>query len=214
MTTKRSSPNPWLSVPAEEYEGHMGSPSVGQLPFLSRVFEEFLRELRPASVAVVGCATGNGFDRIDAAVTARVVGIDINPAYLEILRERYGTSLPGLELICADAASCDLPKASMDLVHCALIFEYVDAEALISRAAGWLREGGALTAVLQLPSAHGKVSAGASPAVMRLAPCIELVDPDDLGRMAEEAGFRLERSETETLESGKTFHIGLYKRTA
>ena len=129
----------------------MGGPGVRQLQFLSQVFGDVGGELRPEGRAVLGCSTGNGFHHIDAAVTQRVVGVDINPRYLAVVAARFRHRLPGLELVCADVLQLDFAGGSFDLVHCALIFEYVDPEALVQRAAGWLRTGGALTAVIQLP---------------------------------------------------------------
>jgi len=67
----------------------MALPEVGQASLLADIFERALREFRPGSVAVVGCAGGNGLDRIDRTRTTRVVGIDVNPAYLEAAR--HGT---------------------------------------------------------------------------------------------------------------------------
>jgi hypothetical protein len=43
-----NSDNPWLSIPAADYEAHMASPEVGQLPFLNAVFMETLTKLRPS----------------------------------------------------------------------------------------------------------------------------------------------------------------------
>jgi spermidine synthase len=64
---------------------------VEQLDALSELFDEALAHCLPESVLVIGVAGGNGLDRIDSSVTRRVVGIDINPAYLAAVRERYGT---------------------------------------------------------------------------------------------------------------------------
>jgi len=71
--------NPWHTIQAEDYEGHMASPDVGQLQVLNKLFKTVLEEQRPVSVAILGCSTGNGFEHIDTAITRRVVGIDINP---------------------------------------------------------------------------------------------------------------------------------------
>lgn len=61
--------NPWLSIPLEDYEGHMSSPEVGQLDALAELFGEALEYRRPASVAVLGVADGNGLDRVDPKIT-------------------------------------------------------------------------------------------------------------------------------------------------
>lgn len=80
--------NPWLDIPLDDYEGHMSSPAVAQLQALNELFAAVLASLRPKSLVVFGCAAGNGFEHIDPCVTERVVGVDINPAYLQALKER------------------------------------------------------------------------------------------------------------------------------
>lgn len=80
--------NPWLDIPLEDYEGHMSSPGVAQLKALADLFEEALNQCRPKSVAILGIAGGNGLERIDISVTNQIVGIDIHPTYLEVVRNR------------------------------------------------------------------------------------------------------------------------------
>jgi len=96
--------SPWLDIPLADYESHMSAPEVAQLRALSDLFAEGLGIRRPVSVAVMGIAGGNGLDRIDQAITTRVVGVDVNPHYLETVRSRYDR-LPGLELHCVDIAA-------------------------------------------------------------------------------------------------------------
>ena len=69
---------------------------VGQLSVLSELFGEALEMCRPRSVAILGVADGNGLERIDPALTTRIVGIDSNRAYLTELRQALrGSSRPG-----------------------------------------------------------------------------------------------------------------------
>ena len=81
--------NPWLALPLEDYEGHMGSDAVNQLAPLADLFGEALARLRPRSVAILGVAGGNGLQHVDGTITTRVVGIDVNPDYLTATRERF-----------------------------------------------------------------------------------------------------------------------------
>jgi hypothetical protein len=81
--------NPWLALPLEDYEGHMSSNAVNQLVPLADLFGEALARLRPRSVAILGVAGGNGLQHVDGTITARVVGIDVNPDYLAATRERF-----------------------------------------------------------------------------------------------------------------------------
>jgi SAM-dependent methyltransferase len=209
---KEGRPNPWLSIPAADYEGHMGSPGVGQLQFLSRVFGELLAESDPASLAVLGCATGNGFAHVRPERVRRLVGLDINCEYIEVCRERYAARIPGLELVCADLASFELEPASMDLVHAALFLEYVDPAAVLEKASRWLRPRGLLSVVLQRPSAKsGTVSETGYTSLKILEPVINLVAPEDLAGLAGQYGFLEVRSKNVTLESGKSFFVGVYR---
>ena len=206
-------PNPWLSIPLEDYEGHMASPNVRQLQYLSRVFGELLGEFEPESVAVLGVAGGSGLERVDPRRVKRVVGVDINPAYLDLARSRHGERLPGLELVCGDIASCELPHSYFDLVYAALVFEYLDPAVVVERIAEWLAPGGVAGALLQLPSAScGTVSETPFQSVRVLEPHIRLVDPAVLRALFARRGFDEIRSGTETLEGGKRFFLGIYRR--
>lgn len=190
----------------------MASAEVGQLQFLSRVFGSLLERYRPRRLAVVGCATGNGFEHVDPAVTRAVIGIDIHPGYLAVLRSRFGGKIPGMELRCEDVADCVLPPGSLDLVHCALVFEYVDPSIVVDRLVSWLSPGGVLSAVLQIESSgHESVTPTAFRSLERLGPVMRLVSPAKLGRLAARAGLECEESCVETLESGKRFHVGVYR---
>src|SRR4029079_14967181 len=104
-----------------------------------------------------GCSSGNSFDHIDPRVTCRVTGIDINPAYLELLSSRFPS--PGFELLleCADLPGYSLPPRQFDLIHSPLIFEYLDWERLFTGAVGALKPGGAMSIVLQRPSPSAPV---------------------------------------------------------
>jgi hypothetical protein len=205
--------NPWLSIPASDYEGHMGSPGVGQLAFLSAVFGEILEEFRPASLAVLGCATGNGFERIDPARARRVIGIDINPEYLEIARTRFASRLPGLELIRADLAAVELEPGSCDLVHAALVLEYAAPAIVVPKAAAWLAPGGVLGVILQCPAGGGKVTETAYTSLRALEASMRLVDPTELAELARVNGLDEVRARTVAPAGGKSFFVGIYRRS-
>ena len=202
--------NPWLAIPWEDYEGHMSSPVVKQSQFLNELFRGILRDYRPGSVAILGCATGNGFEHIDPAITQRVTGVDINPHYLRVLRTRFGLTIPGLQLVCADLAACELERESFDLVHCALVLEYLDPRVVIEKATRWLRPRGTLVVVLQLPSEKSKVSETQYKSLRRLEPIIKLVEPETVQRVAAAVGLSEVRVSKEMLESGKEFFVGHY----
>lgn len=205
--------NPWLSIPASDYEGHMSAPAVKQAQFLSHALEDLLSRFEPSSIVVPGCTTGNGFEHVDPTVTRAVVGIDINPDYLALLETRHGARIPGLKLLCEDAADAELPPGSADLVHCALVFEYADPKRIIANAARWLRAGGVLSVILQLPAeGQGKVTATEFESVRSLEAMMRLVPPPEIDRTAADAGLKPIETRVATLETGKKFHLALYRR--
>ena len=144
--------NPWLLIPAEDYEEHMFAPSVAQLQMLNKIFADVLNEFMPKSIAVLGCATGNGFEHLINKNIVRIVGVDLNSQYISICKKRFEKSLPQLELICADLDEAEFPNSSFELIHAALVFEYIEVELLLSKISRWLRPNGILSVVLQLPN--------------------------------------------------------------
>jgi len=118
--------NPWLRIPASDYEGHMSSPHVGQQQFLAQTFQESLNVHDSSSVALLGCATGNGLEYVSRHTTQRVTAIDINPEYLAILRQRYEKSVQGLEILEADLEICTLKNKAYTLIFAGLVFEYIE----------------------------------------------------------------------------------------
>jgi len=94
--------NPWLDIPLQDYEGHMSLPSVGQAQMLANQLGLLIERHAPRSAAIIGCAGGNGIDRIGPGQLERLVALDINPAYVEAVGTRYANRVPGLELCRAD----------------------------------------------------------------------------------------------------------------
>jgi len=115
--------NPWLDISLADYEGHMALPTVGQARLLSDVFASALSRYEPRSVAVLGCAGGNGFDRVSSKMTERVVGVDLNPDYVLNARTRFDHRIPLLELLVGDVQKDEFSFAPVELVFAGLLFE-------------------------------------------------------------------------------------------
>jgi pyrimidine deaminase RibD-like protein len=207
--------SPWLDIPLADYEGHMSSPGIGQADILATQFAALLREWAPASAAVIGCAGGNGFDRIDAGVTQRVVGIDINPQYIRELAYRYAATLPGLELYVRDIQEPVARIEPVELIYAALVLEYVDPEPVLRNLRTLCRPNGILATVLQLPPDRAATVSDSSFASMKsLAPAMRLVSPDVLTATAAQAGFTRLAARRIALPGGKEFVAQVFKRTA
>jgi hypothetical protein len=207
--------SPWLDIPLADYEGHMSLPEVGQARLLSDVFASVLDRHAPRSVAVLGCAGGNGFERISPESTDRVVGVDINGDYVREARARFGRRLHGLELIVGDLERDAVAFAPVDLVFAGLIFEYVDVEGLLPKTRAMLRPGGTLVALIQLPSeAVPEVTPSPFTSLGVLSSRMRLVSPERLERSAGAHGFRETDREIVEVPGGKRFQLQTFRFTA
>ena len=206
--------NPWLDIPLTDYVGHMSSPQVGQHQVLNALLKEALTRARPRSVLVLGCSTGNGLEHVEPGVTSRVVAVDLNPAYLEQLAERFPTPPFELQARCADVAQCSFEREAFDLVHAALILEYVDWTRVLPRVAEAMRPRGVLSVVLQRPSqSTPAVTPTPFTRLRSLESIFGFVDPDVLVTTATALGLHLESRRTQTLESSKAFDVLRLRKT-
>jgi SAM-dependent methyltransferase len=205
-----SSPNPWSLVPAADYERHMGADGVDQLAPLSAIFQEAYLAAQPDRLLLVGCATGNGLEHVSPAVTRRAVGLDVNLQYLGICRQRFFHLGPRLELYCTSVTAWRQPPGSFDLVHAALVFEYLQPAALVDQLAAWLAPHGTCQVVLQLPGGEGPPASLPVMEIIRRA--MKLVPPEELTALMASRGLALRRSRNIPLRLGKSFWAGTFSR--
>jgi len=205
--------NPWLKIPAEDYESHMSLPDVAQAQVLNALMASTLKAHRPDSIAVMGCTTGNGFEHIDSSHTRRAIGVDINRDYLISLRKRFAKRLPCLELVEGDVASADFKVGPVSLVFAGLIFEYVEVTDAINSMYRSMVPGGILLSVLQLPSPDSSpVTDTQFKSLAMLAPIMKLVSPSEFSKKCNSAGLQLINSDTIPLKKGKAFFVGIYQK--
>lgn len=207
--------NPWLSIPASDYERHMSLPEVDQLSFLGNLFKQTLAKYDSSSVLYLGCATGNGLEYISNEKTHKLTAIDLNPEYLEIVRNRYKAMLPDLETIEADLNDYQGNDQQYSLIFAGLIFEYLAPKRLLGNISNWLGKAGVMVIVLQLQDIYKmKVSETPYLSLTLLEPIMNLISDQDFKLMAKESGLKELKGERVTLDSGKTFYIGAYEKVA
>ena len=205
--------NPWLRVSSADYEGHMGPGCADQLAPLATVFGEVLRLLRPARVALLGCATGNGLEHVDIAVTRQLLAVDVNPAYVDATRARHSRLGPALSATFADLEKWPLPAGAFDLVHAALVLEHVNPDLVVPNLAQAVAPGGHASVVLQLPSAStNAITPSPVASIMALEPTFHLIAPETLTERMRAAGLALERASTVPLKNGKALYVGVFTR--
>jgi trans-aconitate methyltransferase len=193
--------NPWLAIPLGDYERHMEE--VGQVAALSELFGDVLAMCRPRSVAILGVGGGNGLERIDPAITTRVVGLDISSAYLEEARSRY----PFLETHCVDLAHEKVRLPPVELVHAALIFEHAGLGPCLENALSLVAPEGRFSAVLQLP---GEPIESACESVRILDEHFTWIEPAVFRCGLERRGMSLVHEAHKPLPHGKAFWMGVF----
>jgi trans-aconitate methyltransferase len=197
---------PWQEIPLLDYEAHMSLPSVGQAGMLADQLAQLIERHTPTSVAIIGCAGGNGLERIDSTRVERVVAIDINPEYVAATERRHADQSANLDCRCADVQSETLLFDPVELIYAALIFEYVDIAATFATLKRNLQPGGTVAVILQLPhSDQHAVSASPYRSLDKLVPAMKLVELDELRSYARAAGFTVGSSNRIDLPSGKQF---------
>jgi SAM-dependent methyltransferase len=205
--------SPWLSVPLEDYEAHMSSEGVQQLPALADLFKHSLERCMPESLAVLGLAGGNGLEHIDSIITKRIVGVDINRPYLDAVKRRFET-IPGMEFCCCDLRCSDLHLDPVALVHAALIFEHTGLDRALDNAISLVAPGGKLSVVLQLPSENGHAVAGTGYVSMqRLEQDFALVDVNEFQRLLATKQFHLIGQVCRMVPAGKVMWLGIFAKS-
>ncbi len=186
----------------------MSMPAIAQAQMLADELGRAAGRYRSLrSCAVVGCAGGNGLELLTAV--PRVVAIDINGDYLEAVRARYATMLPGLELHAANIedgrpTGC----APVDLVFAGLILEYVDLAAAATSFRALCRAGGVLVVILQKQSLEvPPVSSSPYSSLQSLERVMTLHDPEFVRSRLEAADFVLGSWRERALASGKRFTV-------
>jgi SAM-dependent methyltransferase len=203
-------PNPWLDIPLADYEGHMALAEVGQARLLAEQLAAAVQRHAPRSVAVLGCAGGNGFDRVPEGT--RLVGVDLNPAYIATARSRHGRR-SGLELHVGDLSTEILAFAPVELGFAGLLFEHVDVASTLRHVAAKLLPGGLLVAVLQLPHAeYGEITPSPYTSLAALGFTMRLVPPDALAAAAAACGYTVLGTETVAASGGKQFAVQTFRK--
>ncbi len=203
--------NPWLKIPIEDYEAHMSSPNVGQQQMLNLIFKELLNQFNPKKIAVVGCTSGNGFEHVDFDYIDKLLGIDINPEFINSAKEKFGDAGKKIDLVCADIQDYDFGKMKFDLIHCALIFEYISVEKVLLKSVNSLNPNGILSVVLQLANSDKPaVSKTEYKSLESLSSLINLHTVGDFKKIAEKSGLKEIEGRTIKLKSGKEFYFGIF----
>ena len=204
--------SPWLDIPLGDYEGHMALPAIGQSQLIADQLDMLVRTYAPSSVAILGCAGGNGFERLIGTGVSRVVGVDINPQYIEKARQRYAGRVPGLQLLVGDIQTSTSLFEPVDFIYAALILEYVDIARTMSVLRRHCKPKGVLAVLSQVPhETLPEVTPSPYTSLRLLEPGMHLLSHEGLQRHATQAGFTPEDSRNVLSPGGKRFTVETFR---
>jgi hypothetical protein len=198
--------SPWLNVPLADYEAHMSSSGVGQAQMLADLLADAIGKHKPRTLAVFGCAGGNGFDRIPASVE-RIVGVDVNPDYAEAARARFATRLRGLEIYVGDVSTKVCRFEPVELAFVGLLFEYVNVASAFDTVVEHLQLGGVLVTVLQAPGSVSAVTPSLYGSLLALETTFQFVAPETISALAGTRGLESKTMTTVIASGGKRFAV-------
>ncbi|MBS0417116.1 MAG: class I SAM-dependent methyltransferase [Proteobacteria bacterium] len=205
--------NPWCGIPLSDYEGHMDLPTVGQASLIADEFARVIECYRPSSAAMLGCAGGNGLNRVAGSTVRRLVAVDINPDYVAATHARYRNHIDGLEVIVADVQNDAQVFEPVGLVFAALLLEYVDLQRSLQFVRQHCQSGGIFVALLQLPSAHiAEVTPSPYVSLQDLSSIMRLVPPAQLRQQTADAGFVHITSKSVAASGGKSFAVEHFQK--
>jgi cyclopropane fatty-acyl-phospholipid synthase-like methyltransferase len=203
--------NPWLDIPLGDYEAHMALPAIGQSQLIADQLDILVRTHAPSSVAILGCAGGNGFERL-IGTSVRVVGVDVNPQYIEEARQRYDGRVPGLKLLVADIQTSACLFEPVDFIYAALVFEYVDVARTMSVLRRHCKPKGILAVLSQVThKTVPQVSPSPYTSLRLLEPGMHLLLHEELQGHATQIGFTPEDSRNILSHGGKQFTVETFR---
>lgn len=205
--------NPWLEIKLNDYESHMALSSIAQAQYLSLVIAQAVQTYSTKSVAILGCAGGNGLEVISNSKVERIVCVDINPAYIGAAKERFASKFRQSEFLCADILSSSFSFKPVDLIFSGLIFEYIDYNIALANICKVINPFGNLVVVLQLPSESiSEISPSQYTSLNKLSEIFKFVSPNDFQEAAKLHQFEVIESKLTTLESGKSFQEMVFRK--
>jgi SAM-dependent methyltransferase len=140
---------------ARDYQRTKASPVRAAIE--TWTLDQLLGDVRGRAVLDAGCGDGHHARRLMAAGAARVAGVDVSPAMIELAREAERASPRGIQYACC--AVEDLPdlicSAGFDVVLASYLLHYApDATVLLrmcQRLGNALAPGGRLVALTENP---------------------------------------------------------------
>ena len=204
--------NIWNEIPLEDYEFHMNHETVGQLKLLNGLTAQYLEMLKPETAVFLGIAGGNGLEHIDNTITKKVIGIDVNEMYLNVVQKRYTGEIPSLQLLQLDLSKEDSTFFESDFIWAALILEYAGIENVLKFSYNNLKSNGHLIVSIQSNNNLQTISETGIESIKKVSNLFKIIDPDELNEAASRQNFLQLFFEENILPNGKSIKTYLFQK--
>lgn len=202
--------NPWLHIPAADYEAHMTK--VGQAQLISKMTLRCLKSCKPASFALLGCSTGNGLEHVDPEITEELYVVDINSEYCKITAKRFGEKLPNMKVYNLDVEKDPFPFAKVDLFFAGLLLEYVDYINVLKKLIKHLKPGGCIAMLVQQSKKSEFVSPTKYTKLRQLSSLSREVNIDEMMQLMKGNDCILQQKEKYQMSEAKSFGFLSWKK--
>lgn len=113
--------NPWETIDAIAYEGHMKF--IKQYDLLNHIFKEQVTEFKGSVIGILGIGCGNGIEHVKQKTT--IYGYDINTSFLNSCKSKYKEKDVNLILNKIDLMDRNANIHSCELLICNLVLEFI-----------------------------------------------------------------------------------------
>lgn len=207
--------NAWHVIKPDDYDAHMSHPNVGQTQMLNKIIREQF-ELIPVDkragscAAILGITNGNGLEHVIPCAIGRVIGIDINQAFLDECKIRYSNLVSRLSLYRIDLMSeiTDAVKilSPCDLIIANLLIEHIHLEKFTEIIKRLPKHGQILSCVIQVnPDGAIASESGVEHVFDAVVEQVEQESEHALDLSMKHCGYSLNNKAVYGLPNGKQF---------
>ncbi|MDR1663364.1 MAG: class I SAM-dependent methyltransferase [Clostridiales bacterium] len=216
--------NAWGNIKPADYDAHMSHPDVAQTQMLNRIIKEQFELIRrekssDSCAAILGITNGNGLEHAAACGVAKIVGIDINEAFLNECKARYHYLESSLKLfqldLTAEASKSIEILSECDLIIANLVIKHIRLDSFTSIIAGLPKRRRIVSCVIQVnPDGIAVSHSGFEHAFDEIGKQEEEENEERIKQSMEENGFTLANRVTYDLPNGKYCQNGFSLRHA
>lgn len=113
--------NPWETIDATAYEGHMKF--IKQYDLLNHIFKEQVSEFQGSVIGILGIGCGNGLEHVKQKTT--IYGYDINTSFLNSCQNKYIEKDVNLILNKIDLMDRNANIHPCEFLICNLVLEFI-----------------------------------------------------------------------------------------